>query len=143
MIAAIALSQLGNVGSVVWYMPVAANQLFRDFGLAVFLACVGLRSGNHFIQNVIGGGGITFVLWGAVVTLVPVFLVACVARLVWKMNFVTLSGWVAGALTNTPAMLFATEATGTDAPAVAYAAVAPLAMLAPVICAQVLAIAMM
>ena len=40
MIAAILLSQLGNIGSVVWYMPVASNTLFRDFGLAVFLACV-------------------------------------------------------------------------------------------------------
>jgi putative transport protein len=57
MIAAIVLSQFGNIGSVVWYMPVAANQLFRDFGLAVFLACVGLKAGNHFLENLIGGAG--------------------------------------------------------------------------------------
>jgi putative transport protein len=140
MLAAIALSQLGNVGSVIWYMPTSANQLFRDFGLAVFLACVGLTAGNHFIQQAAAGGGLALLAYGAVVTMVPVFLIGCVARKVLRVNFVTLSGWVAGAMTSSPALLFADELAGSDAPAVAYAAVAPLATLVPIICAQVLAI---
>ena len=64
MMVAILLSQLGNLGSVVWYMPTAANALFRDFGLAVFLACVGMRAGDHFIERVRDGGGLSFFLWG-------------------------------------------------------------------------------
>jgi putative transport protein len=140
MLAAIALAQLGNVGSVVWYMPAAASTLFRDFGLAVFLTCVGLQSGDHFIQKV-AGGGFAFVLWGGVITILPVLLVGIAARLIFKMNFVTLIGWVAGAMTSSPALLFADDMVKSDAPAVAYAAVAPLAMLFPVICAQLLVFA--
>jgi putative transport protein len=140
LLAAILLSQLGNIGSIVWYMPSSSNQLFRDFGLAVFLACVGLRAGDHFWQRAVEGGGLALLGWGAVVTMLPVFLVGCFARAVLRMNFVTLSGWVAGAMTNSTSLLFAGEATGSDAPAVAYAAVAPLSTLVPIICAQVLAV---
>ncbi len=143
LIAAIALSQLGNIGSVVWYMPVAANQLFRDFGLAVFLACVGLRLGDHFVQNVAHSGGLVFIAWGAVLTVVPVFIIGCIARMVFRMNFVTLSGWVAGAMTSSPALSFAGELTGSDTPTVAYAAVAPLGMLTPIVCSQLLVALMM
>ncbi|MFI5379838.1 MAG: TrkA C-terminal domain-containing protein, partial [Tepidisphaerales bacterium] len=138
LIAAIALSQLGNIGSVVWYMPVAANQLFRDFGLAVFLACVGLRLGDHFVQTIVQSGGLIFIAWGAALTVVPVFIIGCIARVVFRMNFVTLSGWVAGAMTSSPALSFAGELTGSDTPTVAYAAVAPLGMLTPIVCSQLL-----
>ncbi|HZL33788.1 MAG TPA: putative transporter [Tepidisphaeraceae bacterium] len=140
LLAAIALSQLGNVGSVIWYMPVSANQLFRDFGLAVFLACVGLQAGDHLLHKLLTGSGLYYVLWGAAITLLPVFAVGCFARLALRMNFVTLSGWVAGAMTSSPALLFANDLAGSDAPAVAYAAVAPLATLIPILCAQLLAI---
>jgi len=137
MLAAVALSQLGNLGAVVWYLPVSANQLIRDFGLAVFLACVGFESGGHFIERVVHGG-LLFIVWGAVITVLPVFIVAVYARLVMRMNFITLSGWIAGAMTSTPALLFASEYTGSESPAVAYAAVAPLSILSPVLCAQLL-----
>jgi putative transport protein len=139
LLAAIALSQIGNVGAMVWYMPAAANQLFRDFGLAVFLACVGLRAGDHFWQQAAQGGGITLLAWGALLTVVPVFVVGCFARFVMKMNFITLAGWVAGAMGSTTTLLFVDEMTHSEAPAVAYAAVAPLATLVPIICAQLLA----
>ena len=140
LLAAIALSQFGSIGSIVWYMPVSANQLFRDFGLAVFLACVGLQAGDHFIQHAVQESGLTLLLWGAVVTLLPVFIVGCFARLILRINFITLSVWVAGAMTSSSALLFADDMTKSEAPAVAYAAVAPLATLAPIICAQLLAI---
>jgi putative transport protein len=141
LLAAIALSQFGNIGSIVWYMPVSANQLFRDFGLAVFLACVGLQSGDHFFQHAAQGAGLVLLLWGAAITLLPVFIIACFARLILRMNFITITGWIAGAMTSSPALLFAGEMAGSDTPAIAYAAVAPLATLIPIICAQVLAIA--
>ena len=139
MLAAIALSQLGNIGSVIWYMPVSANQLFRDFGLAVFLACIGFESGDHFLQRTLHGG-LMFVVWGALVTIVPVFVVGCLGRIYFKTNFVTLSGWVAGAMTSTPGLVFASELSLSESPSVAYATVAPLGMLAPIICSQMLAI---
>ena len=140
MIVAIVLSQFGNIGSVIWYMPVAANTLFRDFGLAVFLACVGLRSGDNFVQNLTHSGGFTLVAWGALITIVPALLVGWLARKMLRMNFITLAGWVAGAMTSSPALMFADDLAHSDAPAVPYAAVAPLALLTPILCSQLLVV---
>jgi putative transport protein len=141
LLAAIGLSRLGSVGSIVWYMPGAANQLFRNFGLAVFLACVGLQAGDHFAQRAASGPGIALLVWGALITMLPLFIVACIARIALKMNFISLSGWVAGAMSSSPALLFAQEMTSSDAPSINYAAVAPLGELLPIIGAQVLAVA--
>jgi putative transport protein len=69
-------------------------------------------------------------------------MVGIVARIWLKMNFITLAGWVAGAMTSSPGLLFANDISGSDAPALPYAAVAPLATLAPIICAQLLVVAM-
>jgi putative transport protein len=142
MIVAIILSQLGSIGSLVWYMPAAANQLFRDFGLAVFLACVGLQSGDHFFQKVFHPLGIELLVWGAVITMAPPFLIAALARKYLGMNFITMCGLVSGSMTSTPALMFAQDIVDSDAPSVIYASIAPLAMLAPVICAQILVVAL-
>jgi putative transport protein len=138
MIVAIILSRLGNIGGVVWYMPTSASQLLRDFGIAVFLACVGFQSGDHFVQKLIHGGGLPLAAWGAAVTIIPMAIVALFARLVLRMNFITLSGLTAGAMTSSPTLMFANETTRSNQPAVAYAAVYPLSMLAPVFLAQLL-----
>ena len=65
LLAALVLSRLGSVGSVVWYMPAAANQLFRDFGLAIFLACVGFEAGDHFIERAVQNSALLLLIWGA------------------------------------------------------------------------------
>jgi len=140
LLAAIALSQLGNIGSVIWYMPAAANQLFRDFGLAVFLACVGLQAGVNFLERATTSSGLALLLAGIAVTMLPVFVVGCFCRLFLKMNFITLSGWVAGAMTNTTSLIFADEFAKTESPAITYAAIAPLATLIPILCSQILGI---
>jgi putative transport protein len=80
------------------------------------------------------------VFWGAAITVLPVLLIGILARVLLKMNFVTLSGWVAGAMTSSPSLLFAGELAQSDQPALAYAAVAPLGMLAPILCAQLLVV---
>jgi putative transport protein len=140
LLAAIALSQIGNIGPIVWYMPTAANQLFRDFGLTVFLACVGFQAGDHFFQNADSMAAINILISGAAITMIPVAIIAVFARRVLRMNFITLSGWIAGAMTSSTALMFADEMAESDAPTIAYAAVAPIATLVPIICAQVLAI---
>ena len=140
LLAALALSRLGSVGSIVWYMPTPANQLFRDFGLAIFLACVGFASGDHFIQRATQNAGLAIFGWGCLITVLPVLIIGCFARLALRMDFVTLSGWIAGAMGSSTTLQFAEDTTLSNAPAVAYAAVLPLAELVPIICAQVLAI---
>jgi putative transport protein len=138
MLVAILLSRIGHAGRIVFYLPESANLLLRDFGMAVFLACVGLRSGEEFFRLLLGGGGLALVGWGALVTLVPMFLAGLFARLVMGMNYVTLCGLTAGAMTSSPTLVFANDLTRSNVPSVAYAAVYPLAMLGPVFCTQLL-----
>jgi putative transport protein len=139
MIVAILLSRLGSLGSIVWYMPVSARNLFRDFGMAVFLSCIGLEAGKGFFPMLVGEHGISILLWAAVITLVPMLIVGSFMRLVLKINFITLSGFIAGAMTSSPTLLFANEMTDSSAPSLSYAAVYPLSMLTPIFCAQILA----
>ena len=138
MIVALILARLGNIGRIIWYMPAAASQLLRDFGMAVFLACIGVQAGDHFLQK-LASGGVPLVLWGAVVTIVPMMLVAVIARVAFKMNFVMLAGLVSGAMTNSTTLVFANEFTQSEAPSLGYAAVYPLAMIVPIVSAQILA----
>jgi putative transport protein len=103
-------------------------------------SAVGFQSGDHFIQRATENAGLAIFGWGCLVTLLPVFIVGCIARLALRMDFVTLSGWIAGAMGSSTTLQFAEDTTSSNAPAVAYAAVLPLAELVPIICAQVLAI---
>ena len=52
------------------------------------------------------------------------------------MNFVALSGLLAGSMTAPPALTFANELSGSDAPTITYAMVYPLTMLLRVLVAQ-------
>ena len=139
LVVSIALSQLGSLGPVIWYMPVAANQIIRDAGLCIFLACVGFQTGPGLLERA-AHEGVGVFLAGAAVTVVPLVFVACFARRVLRMNFITLSGWIAGTMGNTSALLLANEDAKSDAPALAYASVAPLCELLPIICAEVIAL---
>jgi putative transport protein len=139
---ALVLGRIGRIGRLVFYMPVNANLAFRDFGIALFFAAVGLDAGAKFFATVFSVTGLHWMLAGACVTMLPLLLVCLFGRLAWKMNFIDLSGLLAGSTTNPPALAFATNMAGSDAPTVAYAMVYPLTMLLRILCAQVLALAL-
>ena len=136
LLVAIILSRLGHVGALVWYMPISANFMLREVGIVLFLACVGIRSGDRFVETLVNGHGVQWMLYGALITLVPLVVVGLFARVVMKLNFLPLSGLLAGSMTDPPALAFAGAITGSDAPGVAYATVYPLVMLLRVLCAQ-------
>jgi putative transport protein len=138
LLVAIVLSRLGNVGPLVWYLPTSAGFVLRELGIALFLACVGLKAGDQFVQTVFEGNGLLWMLCGALITLLPLLLVAAFARLIWKLNYLTLCGLLSGSMTDPPALAFATTMTGSEAPSVAYAAVYPLTMILRVLCAQLM-----
>jgi putative transport protein len=138
LLVAIALSRIGRIGPLLWYMPVNANVLLREFGIALFLSCVGLRSGASFLDTLLKGDGLLWMACGAAITLVPLLIVAVVARVALRMNFLNLCGLLAGSMTDPPALAFANTVSGSDAPSVAYATVYPLTMLLRILLAQVL-----
>ena len=138
LLVAIALSRMGRIGPLVWYMPISANFMLREVGIALFLSAVGLTAGEHFVETLVRGPGLRWMAGGAVITLVPLLVVGVAARAVWGMNYLTLCGLLAGSMTDPPALSFATAATGSESPALAYATVYPLAMILRVVSAQVL-----
>lgn len=139
LIVAILLSRLQSLGPLVWHMPATVNTALRDMGMCIFLACVGFQAGPGLIERTAQDGA-TIVAASLVVVTLPLLVVACFARYVLRMNFIILSGWIAGTMTNTPALEIASEDAKSDAPALAYASVAPLCELLPILCAELIAL---
>lgn len=140
LIVALILGRVGRIGHQVWHMPVNTNLAFREFGIVLFFATVGLDAGAKFFSTAFSATGLQWLLAGVCVTVLPLVLVGIFARVVWKMNFIDLSGLLAGSMTNPPGLAFATSVAGSDAPTVAYATVYPLTTLLRILSAQILAI---
>ena len=138
LVIAIVLSRIGHIGPLLWYMPVNVNVLLREFGIVLFLSCVGLRSGEQFVATLLQGQGFLWMALGVVITLVPLVLVALVARRLLRLNFLSVCGLLAGSMTDPPALAFANTITGSDAPNIAYATVYPLTMLMRIAVAQLI-----
>ncbi len=136
LVVAILLSRLANTGPVVWYMPPTANHMLREIGITLFLAAVGLKSGERFVEVLLSGEGWRWLALGALVTAVPLLLIGLLARGWRKLNYAEICGLLAGSMTDPPALAFSQQVTNSDAPAVAYATVYPLVMLLRVFTAQ-------
>lgn len=139
LVMAILLSHLGRLGPLVMHMPINANRALRELGIILFLANVGLLSGEKFMTTVFSMQGLQWVLLGLVVTMLPLLAVGFVARKWHRMNFMSLCGLLSGGMTDPPALAFATSMARCDSPAIAYAAVYPLTMLLRIVAAQIIA----
>jgi putative transport protein len=138
LVMAILLSHLGRLGPMVMHMPLNANRALRELGIILFLANVGLLSGEKFAATVFSAQGLQWVLLGIFVTMLPLLVIGFIARKFHRVNFMTLSGLLSGGMTDPPALAFATTMARCDSPAIAYAAVYPLTMLLRIITAQIL-----
>ena len=112
--------------------------MLREIGIVLFLACVGLKSGSRFLEVLISGSGVHWMLGGALLTLLPLLIVGFVARVALKLDFATICGLLAGSMTDPPALAFAGTIAKSDRPLVAYAAVYPLVMILRVFVVQIL-----
>lgn len=140
LIVALILGRVGRIGRQIWHMPVNTNLAFREFGIALFFASVGLSAGAEFFATVFSATGLQWLIAGACVTILPLMVIGIFARIVCKMNFMDLSGMLAGSMTDPPALAFASNIAGSDAPTVGYATVYPLTTLLRILSAQVLTI---
>jgi putative transport protein len=138
LLVAIALARIGKIGPLVWYLPISANYALRETGIVLFLAAVGLGSGDVFVETLVRGEGLYWLAAGAALTALPLLAVAVAARLALGLNYLTLCGLLAGSMTDPPALSFAAAVSGSEAPSVAYATVYPLTMILRVLSAQLL-----
>lgn len=138
LLLAILLSRLGRLGPMLLQMPPSANLAFRELGITLFLACVGLKAGPLFVQTVLSARGAWWFGAGLTITILPLLAVGIWARGVIKMNFMTICGLLSGSMTDPPALAFACAVGKSDAPSTSYAAVYPLAMFSRIMVAQAL-----
>lgn len=138
LIVAILIGRFGYKAKLVAYTTTSANLMLREIGLALFLASVGIKAGATFVDTVVAGDGITYVWCGFLITVIPLLIMGMVGRLHYKMNYFTLMGLMAGSTTDPPALAFANQTAGNDAPAVGYSTVYPLSMFLRILTAQLI-----
>ena len=137
LIIAILLSRFGPKYKLVTYTTESANLMLREIGIAIFLACVGLNAGENFVETIVNGG-YKWIGYGILITLIPILIIGIIGRKICKLNYFTLSGLIAGSMTDPPALAYSNDMAGNDTPAVGYATVYPLTMFLRVLSAQIL-----
>lgn len=136
LIVAILIGRFGTHFHLVTYTTASANLMLREVGIALFLAAVGIGAGDGFVEAVVNGG-YRWIGYGFIITVVPILIVAIIARLWLKMNYYTLMGLIAGSTTDPPALAYANATAGNDMPAVGYSTVYPMVMFLRVLTAQI------
>lgn len=137
LIIAILLGHFGPKYKITTYTTTSANLMIREIGISLFLAAVGIGAGGNFWSSIIGGG-YWWILYGALITLIPVSVTFIVARVFGKLNFYQICGLISGSCTNPPVLAFSQGMYGSDYASVNYATVYPLTMFLRVLVAQVL-----
>ena len=137
LIIAILIGYFGPKWRITTYTTTSANLMIREIGLSLFLAAVGLGAGEGFVSSIVAGG-YWWILYGFLITVIPTFIIALIARYALKLNFLQLCGLVAGGMTNPIALGFAQSNYDQDYVSVSYAAVYPLTMFLRVLSAQIL-----
>src|SRR5215212_6905715 len=139
LIVALILGKLRRTGPMLWTMPLPANIVLRNFGLAMFLATVGVNAGQPFVRTV-AESGFTMLFIGVAVLLTTVFIVLVVGHYVMKIPYDDLVGVASGATGNPAILVYSSKMAPTDRPDIGYAMIFPSMTLVKVIAAQIVAL---
>jgi putative transport protein len=137
LIIAILLGHFGPKYKITTYTTPSANLMIREIGISLFLAAVGIGAGGQFWSSIVNGG-YWWILYGTLITMVPLCITFILARAVFKLNFYQICGLISGSCTNPPVLAFAQGMYGSDYASVNYATVYPLSMFMRVLVAQLL-----
>ena len=138
LIVAILIGRFGYKLKLVTYTTMSANLMLREIGIALFLASVGVKAGANFVQTVVEGDGLLYVGCGFLITTIPLLIMGVFGRYYYKINYFKLMGLMAGSTTDPPALAYANQVTGSNAPAVGYSTVYPVTMFLRILTAQLL-----
>lgn len=137
LIVAILISNFGTRFKLNTHNTQSVNLMFREFGITLFLACVGLSVGESFIGKLLSGGYL-WMLYAAAIMLIPLWVTSVIGRYWLKLDYFTLLGYVAGNMTFAPALSMTPDASKNNIPAIKYATVYPLTLFIRVMIAQVM-----
>ena len=137
LIVAILLGYFGPRLKITTYTTISANMMIREIGISFFMAAVGIGAGRTFVSSIVSGGYL-WILYGALITIIPVLTIILVSRLVFKLNFYEICGLISGGTTDPAVLAFSQNMYGTDYASINYATVYPLTMFMRVLVAQLL-----
>ena len=138
LIIALLIGRFGPYYNMVTFATTSANMMLRQVGLTLFLAAVGLSVGDGFVNTIIDGGYM-WVLYGFLITIIPLLVVGFIAYNVLKINYFKVVGLLIGAMTGAPALGYAQGLSDkNDQASVCYATVYPLTMFLRVMAGQLL-----
>lgn len=138
IIMGIIVGSLGPRMHFISYTTRSASLMLRQLGLSLYLACLGLDAGRDFFQTVMRPEGILWIGLGALLTIVPVFVVGLIALRTRRYDYGTICGILCGSMANPMALGYASDTTKGDTSGIAYASVYPLGMFIRVVIAQML-----
>lgn len=138
LIIAILIGRYGYKVHLVTYTTTSANMMLREIGLMLFLASVGIKAGDGFLETVIQGDGVKYVYTGFLITIIPILIIGIVARKKYKFNYFTIMGMIAGTYTDPPALAYANSICSKEAPSIGYSTVYPLSMFLRIFTAQII-----
>ena len=139
LIVSILISRFGPRFHIITYTTPSANLMIREIGISLFLTCVGLEAGEGFVDTLVHGDGMKWIVYGALITVIPVLAGGFIGKYVLRLDYNTLTGVLSGACTNPPALAYASEQDrDSDKTGVAYATVYPLSMFLRVLAAQLM-----
>lgn len=138
LIIAILIGRYGYKVHLVTYTTTSANMMLREIGLMLFLASVGIKAGDGFLETVIQGDGVKYVYTGFLITIIPILIIGIIARKKYKFNYFTIMGMIAGTYTDPPALAYAKSICSKEAPSIGYSTVYPLSMFLRIFTAQII-----
>lgn len=138
LIIAILIGRYGYKVHLVTYTTTSANMMLREIGLMLFLASVGIKAGDGFLETVIQEDGVKYVYTGFLITIIPILIIGIIARKKYKFNYFTIMGMIAGTYTDPPALAYANSICSKEAPSIGYSTVYPLSMFLRIFTAQII-----
>ena len=138
IIVGILMGAFGPRFRITTYTTQSANLMLRQLGIVVYLACLGLDSGEHFFETVFQGEGLIWVGIGFALTVIPVLIVGIMAMKIFGLSYPKTTGMLCGSMANPMALNYASTTVEGDEPAVAYATVYPMTMFIRIITAQLI-----
>lgn len=136
LIAGILMSAYGVRLHLNTYITSSANLMIRTFGIVLFMAALGLSSGEGFFATLSQGPGLIWMALGTAVTVLPPLIIGYICMKWFKLSFSHTAGVVCGSMANPIALDYASSLVKGDTIAVSYVTVYPLTMFARVIAAQ-------
>ena len=138
LIVAILIGRYGYKIKLVTYTTTSANMMLREIGLVLFLASVGIKAGAGFLETVMEGDGLLYVLTGFLITVIPILIIGPIARLKFNFNYFTIAGMLSGTYTDPPALAYSNSICSREAPSLGYSTVYPLSMFLRILTAQLI-----